>query len=106
LLLIGCALFIISPWLAFFPERLAVEKTDALEIAKERENEPEPQSASEWLQELVRLKSLHPIYNFYLFYHPFSLWGCHLCLNQLVSLVPFRNLRALEGMVLKPDIEG
>jgi hypothetical protein len=46
-------LAIISPWLGFFPERLPVEKTDATKIAKERENELEPQTAQEWIQELV-----------------------------------------------------
>ena len=56
--LIGCALLIISPWLAFFPERLPVEKTDALQIAKERENEAEPQTPREWVQELVRTWSV------------------------------------------------
>ncbi len=51
--LLGCVLAIISPWLGFFPERLAAEKTDALKIAKERENEVEPQTAKEWIKELV-----------------------------------------------------
>ena len=46
---------VISPWLAFFPERLPDEKTDAVQIAKERENEQEPQTAKEWVQELVKL---------------------------------------------------
>ncbi len=57
---LGCALAIISPWLGFFPERLAAEKTDALKIAKERENEVEPQTAREWVKELVIIcKFLH-----------------------------------------------
>ena len=45
----------VSPWLAFFPERLPDEKTDAVRIAMERENEQEPQTAKEWLEELVRI---------------------------------------------------
>ena len=53
---LGCVLAIISPWLGFFPERLPAEKTDALKIAKERENEVEPQTAKEWIQELVKTK--------------------------------------------------
>jgi hypothetical protein len=49
----GSALAVISPWLAFFPERLPNDKTDAVKIAKELAQEPEPQSAKEWVQELV-----------------------------------------------------
>ena len=45
---------IISPWLAFFPERLPVEKTDAIKIAEERENEAAPQTPKEWIKELVK----------------------------------------------------
>ncbi len=50
----GCALTLVCPWLAFFPERLPSDKTDASKIAKERENEVEPQTAKDWIKELVR----------------------------------------------------
>ena len=49
----GGFLTIICPWLAFFPERLPDERTDALKIAKQRENEQQPQTPKEWLKELV-----------------------------------------------------
>ena len=50
----ACALALICPWLAFYPERLPSDKTDASIIAKERENEVEPKTAKDWINELVR----------------------------------------------------
>ncbi len=49
----GFALAVICPWLAFFPERLPSDKTDASKIAKDSENEVEPQTAKDWIKELV-----------------------------------------------------
>jgi len=48
-------LTIVSPWLGFFPERLPADKTDAQKMAEERKVEKEPQTASEWTKELVKV---------------------------------------------------
>jgi hypothetical protein len=46
---------IFSPWLGLFPERFPSGSTDANKLALELEEEKDPQSPTEWINELTEV---------------------------------------------------